>query len=165
MEPKLAGTASKTKIEIAGLDWGWIVFYAVAFLCVLGAFYCDASVNQWLVEHVSKRLRSVMGWVSKMGDWPAHVALGLLLLALAWQRGSKKWQRIFLAMLLACALAGISARIIKVAVGRPRPSAKREITTSTSRFHAKYQSFPSGHTASSTAFFGTLFLYRRRIGA
>ena len=51
--------------------------------------------------------------VSRFGDWPSHVVLGLLLLGTAWIRGSRKWSRIFLAMLIAMSLAGVAANVIK----------------------------------------------------
>ncbi|MGC2352417.1 MAG: phosphatase PAP2 family protein, partial [Candidatus Udaeobacter sp.] len=102
--------------------------------------------------------------VSRFGDWPFHVALGLLLLGIAWRRGSKKWTRIFLSMLLAMAIAGIAGDVIKRAVPRARPSVKSELRWGGPRFNTKYHSFPSGHVAASMAFFGVLVFARRRIG-
>ena len=63
--------------------------------------------------------------VSRFGDWPEHIAAGLLLVAIAWWRGSKRWVRIGLTMILACALAGIAARGLKIATGRARPRSNR----------------------------------------
>ena len=59
--------------------------------------------------------------VSRYGDWPEHVIAGLLLIAVAWLRGSKRWMQIGLTMMIACALAGITARGMKIATGRARP--------------------------------------------
>ena len=63
-----------------------------------------------------------MRGVGQFGDWPEHVTLGLVLLVLAYWRRSKKWMRIAAAMILACALAGVGARVVKIAAGRARPS-------------------------------------------
>jgi undecaprenyl-diphosphatase len=116
------------------------------------------------VEHQNRALRSFMRNVSRFGDWPFHVALGLLLLGIAWRRGNKKWTRVFLSMLLAMAIAGIAGDVIKRAIPRARPSVKSELRWGGPRFNTKYHSFPSGHVAASMAFFGVLIFAHRRIG-
>jgi undecaprenyl-diphosphatase len=88
----------------------------------------------------------------------------LVLLAIAWIRDSKKWMRIFLAMLTAIAIAGVAGQVIKRAIPRARPSVKSELRWGGPRFSSKYHAFPSGHVAASTAFFGVLLLARRRVG-
>src|SRR5437870_11201248 len=68
-------------------------------------------------------------------------------------------------MLIALALAGVVGRGIKIVTARARPSVKMEEVLYWSRFSStKYHSFPSGHTAASTAFFGVLFFASWRIG-
>ena len=103
--------------------------------------------------------------VSRYGDWPEHIALGVILLTLAWTRASKRWMRVFAAMIVACALAGIGARVVKIATGRARPTVQTESSWNGPRLTARYNSFPSGHTAASTAFFATLVFAGWRIGA
>ena len=103
--------------------------------------------------------------VSRYGDWPEHVALGLVLLGISYWRGSKRWRRIFAAMLIACALAGVSARAVKIATGRSRPNVQTEAGWNGPRLSARYNAFPSGHTAASTAFFATLAFASWRVGA
>jgi undecaprenyl-diphosphatase len=66
-------------------------------------------------------------------------------------------------MILACALAGIAARGLKITTGRARPSVKQELGWNGPRFSPKYNSFPSGHTAATAAFFGVVFLANRRL--
>jgi undecaprenyl-diphosphatase len=109
-------------------------------------------------------MRNFMRYVSLFGDWPSHIALGLLFLGIAWICESKKWVRIFLAMVVAMSIAGVTGHVIKRTIPRPRPSVKTEIHWGGSRFSSKYHSFPSGHVGASTAFFCTLFLANRRIG-
>jgi len=106
-----------------------------------------------------------MRGVSRFGDWPAHIALGFVLLVLAYWRRSKKWMRIAAAMIVACALAGAVARVVKISTGRARPSVQTEAAWNGPNFRARYNAFPSGHTAASTAFFATLVLACWRIGA
>ena len=142
----------------------WLVGIAIAAIAIGAAFYLDDTVWQFIRQHQNRAVRSFMQNVSRFGDWPSHVVLGLLLLGIAWWRGSKKWTRIFLAMLLAMAIAGVAGHLIKRTVPRARPSVKSELHWGGPRFSTKYHSFPSGHVAASMAFFGVLIFARRRIG-
>jgi undecaprenyl-diphosphatase len=143
--------------------WGLLIFSAG--LLLLASFYFDAGAQAWIAEHQSAAVKKFMRGVSWLGDWPGHISLGFILLVLGYWRRSKKWMRIAAAMILACALAGAVARIVKVSTGRARPSVQTEATWSGPNFNARYNAFPSGHTAASTAFFGTLALASWRIGA
>jgi len=142
----------------------WLVGPAIAVSAIAAAFYLDDSVWNFITHHQNRAVRNFMRSVSLFGDWPSHVALGLLLLGIAWRRQSKKWMRIFLSMLLAMAIAGVAGTVIKRTVPRARPSVKSEVRWGGPRFSTKYHAFPSGHVAASTAFFGVLIFARRRIG-
>jgi len=142
----------------------WLVGIAIVAIAIGTAFYLDDPVWHFITQHQNHTVRSFMHNVSRFGDWPSHVALGLLLLGIAWWRGSKKWTRIFLSMLLAMAIAGIAGQVIKRTIPRARPSVKSELRWGGPRFSTKYHAFPSGHVAASTAFFGVLIFARRRIG-
>jgi membrane-associated phospholipid phosphatase len=145
--------------------WWWGLVILVAGLLVLASFYLDGATLAWISAHQSAGLRKFMRGVSQFGDWPEHISLGLVLLVLAYWRRSKKWMRIAAAMILACALAGVGARVVKIAVGRARPSVATETAWRSPSLSARYNAFPSGHTAASTAFFATLALASWRIGA
>ena len=142
----------------------WLVGIAIAAIAIGVAFYLDDTVWHFVQQHQNPTLRNLMRNVSRFGDWPAHVVLGLLLVGIAWWRGSKRWTRIFLSMLLAMAIAGVAGHVIKRTVPRARPSVKLELRWGGPRFSTKYHSFPSGHVGASTAFFGILIFARRRIG-
>lgn len=142
----------------------WLVGIVIAAIAIALGFYFDDSVRDFMAQHQERLLRNFMRGVSLIGDWPSHVALGLVLLAIAWIRDSKKWMRIFLAMLTAMAIAGIAGQVIKRTIPRARPSVKSELRWGGPRFSSKYHAFPSGHVAASTAFFGVLLLARRRVG-
>jgi membrane-associated phospholipid phosphatase len=142
----------------------WLIWIAIASIAIAAAFYLDDTVWNFITHHQSRAMRNFMRDVSRFGDWPSHVALGLLLLGVAWIRGSKKWTRIFLSMLLAMAIAGIAGSVIKRTIPRARPSVQSEFRWGGPRFSTKYHAFPSGHVAASTAFFGVLLFARRRIG-
>ena len=142
----------------------WLIGIAIAAIAIGAAFYLDDTVWHFILQHQNRAVRSFMQNVSRFGDWPSHVVLGVFLLGIAWWRGSKRWARIFLSMLVAMAIAGMTGHVIKRAVPRARPSVKSELRWGGPRFSTKYHSFPSGHVAASTAFFGVLIFARRRIG-
>jgi undecaprenyl-diphosphatase len=142
----------------------WIIAGLIAAAVIAIAFWLDEPVRQFLLQHRSRGLYLVMQFVSKFGDWPEHLALGLVLLAIAWWRGSKQWLRVFVAMLIALALAGLVARVIKIGTGRARPSVKTEETWNGPRLSSKFHAFPSGHVAAAAGFFGVLLFRKRLIG-
>ena len=143
----------------------WLVVFLCAALILIACFYADPSVQAWMTRQQLPALRNFMIAVSRYGDWPEHVLLGLALLGIAYWRGNKRWGRIFAAMVLACALAGVAARVVKISTGRARPHVQTEAGWNGPRLSPRYNSFPSGHTAASTAFFATLAFASWRIGA
>jgi undecaprenyl-diphosphatase len=151
---------------LAAFRW-WYLFFFAAGLALLASFYLDPRALAWVAQHQDAGARSFFRTVSKFGDWYEHVAVGFILLGLAWWRGNKRWMRIVTAMILACALAGVAARAVKISTGRPRPAAETETSAMWNgpSLKARYNAFPSGHTAASTAFFATLALVSWRIGA
>jgi membrane-associated phospholipid phosphatase len=156
---------TETEITSSRFPKTWIALAAVALIALVVAFFLDHAAAAWIGAHSSPELKRVMQTVSRVGDWPAHVIAGLLGIAIAFVAKSKMWMRIFLAMLVALALAGVTGRVIKLATGRARPSVKTEAHWNGPRFSSKYHAFPSGHTASATAFFVALFLKRKKFGA
>ena len=142
----------------------WLIGIVLAAIAIATAFYFDDTVRDFVAEHQNPTMRNFMRNVSFYGDWPSHVALGLLLLGIAWRCQSKKWMRIFLSMLVAMAIAGLAGSVIKRTIPRARPSVKSELRWGGPRLSTKYHAFPSGHVGASTAFFGVLIFARRRIG-
>lgn len=150
--------------KIVALRW-WGLFIFSAGLLLLASFYFDAGAQAWIAQHQSGAVKKFMRGVSRLGDWPGHISLGLILLVLAYWRRNKRWMRIAAAMIVACALAGSVARVAKISTGRARPTVQTEAAWGGPNFSARYNAFPSGHTAASTAFFATLALASWRIGA
>src|SRR5207244_12447720 len=130
----------------------WLIGIAVAVLAIALGFYFDDTVRDFMAEHQTPALRSFMRYVSLFGDWPSHVAFGLLLLAIAWIRDSKKWTCIFLAMLIAMSLAGVTGNVIKRTIPRRRPSVHTALRWGGRHSSSDYHSFPPGPVAASTAF-------------
>jgi membrane-associated phospholipid phosphatase len=165
LERKIASGKSDGKLFVKrGTAFYWLIGIVIAATAIAVSFHFDDSVRDFMMQHQNPGLRNFMRYVSLLGDWPLHAAVGLVLLGLAWRRGSKQWTRIFLAMLLAMMLAGVVGTVIKQTVPRARPSVYTDARWGGPRFSSKYQSFPSGHVGASTAFFGVLVVARRRVG-
>ena len=143
----------------------WTLGVVIAVITIAVAFYFDSTVAAFMTSHQSPGVRNFMINVSRFGDWPEHFLVGLALLGLARWRGNKRWARIFLAMLVALSIAGLTGRAIKVTTGRARPSVKSEQMWNGPRWSdSKYHSFPSGHVDASLGFFAVLLLANWRIG-
>lgn len=143
----------------------WVIMAIVAALLLIGSFYFDDSVVRLVNEHPNARLKAAGGFVSHYGDWPEHAGLGVALWLLAWLLKSRRWQRIVLMMILASVLGGLTADVVRGATGRPRPSTHVPDGWYGLHLDYKYNAFPSGHTAASTAFFGVLLFVEWPIGA
>ena len=143
----------------------WLLFGAVAVLVMAASFQLDAAVQSWMTAHRTPGLRHAMRWVSYVGDWVGHVVAALLAAAIAYRRGNRRWVRICVAMIIALAVAGVVTRVVKVAAGRSRPAVEIDAGFNGPRFTAKYHAFPSGHTASSVAYFGVLAFVNLRLFA
>jgi undecaprenyl-diphosphatase len=171
---RIADFTEVLKISSVKSDWNlfvkrdavfyWLIGIVIAAIAIAASFYFDDSIRDFMAQHQSRAMRSFMRYVSLFGDWPGHTALGLILLAVAWVRGSKNWTRTFLSMLIAMSIAGLAGSVIKRAIPRPRPSVHSELRWGGQRFSSKYHAFPSGHVVASAAFFAALFFARRRIG-
>lgn len=143
----------------------WILGIVIAAAAIAVAFYFDNAVRDFMAQHQSRGVYNFMRNVSRVGDWPEHFLLGLALFSFARWRGHKEWARIFLAMLIALSIAGVTGRVLKVTTGRARPSVNAEhVWNGLSVSGSKYHSFPSGHVDASVGFFAVLVLARRRIG-
>ncbi|HSH39634.1 MAG TPA: phosphatase PAP2 family protein [Chthoniobacterales bacterium] len=134
----------------------WLVFAAAAGLILAASFQLDAAVQSWMREHRAPGIRSVMRWVSYIGDWVGHAVAALIGAGIAYLRQNRRWLRICVAMIVALAIAGVATRVVKVAAGRSRPSVEIDAGFNGPRFTAKYHAFPSGHMAASLAYFGII---------
>lgn len=139
----------------------WLIGIVIVLVAVAASFYLDGAVRDFMAQHQDRGMHRFMLNVSRFGDWPAHFILGLVLMAIAWERGSKKWTRVFLSMLIALVIAGVVGRGVKIVTARARPSVKTEEVRN--RLSTHYHAFPSGHVAASMGFFGVLFFVRRKI--
>ncbi|MFL6541228.1 MAG: phosphatase PAP2 family protein [Chthoniobacterales bacterium] len=142
------------------------VFLCIALCLALlgGAFLLDIPMRDWVNAHYSERAEHLMRFITKWGDAPSHLVAGSIALIFALICKRRSWALIFAAMLLACVIAGVANPTIKTLAGRSRPNVKVNVGWNGPSFEQRYQSFPSGHTLSSSAFFSALLLVRRRVG-
>lgn len=144
--------------------WGSIIAVIAGCLLVIASFMLDNAVHTWQHIHRWRNILLLSRYVTRLTDWPVHVIVGLSLAGVTWWRGNKKWSRIFLAMILAGALAGTAAYALKLSTGRVRPSVKVEKVWGGPDVRQNFQSFPSGHTAFTSGFFALLFFVSWRLG-
>lgn len=74
------------------------------------------------------------------------------------------WRRVALAMFMAACLAGISVNVLRLTTGRPRPKMEVPDRFTGPTINYKYQSFPSGHSATSAAASTVLLLSLPGVG-
>jgi undecaprenyl-diphosphatase len=145
--------------------WIWTLAILIGVALIYAAFLADGSIHEWQQAHRWRHRQELGRVITRVTDWPVHVAVGLVLAGIAWWRGKKRWVVIFLSMVAAAAVAGTAAYGLKVVVGRPRPAVKIErLADRADSFRPNYQAFPSGHSAASAAFFGVLFFVCWRLG-
>ncbi len=135
----------------------WI---ALAAAVLAASFYFDAAVQSWMTARFSLGGEAVMRTVSKWGDAPTHLVVGLTGAAIFCAIGNRRWTLIFAAMVLACVIAGTVNPAVKTLAGRSRPSVKTGVAWNGPTLEQKHRSFPSGHTVLTTAFFSALVLAR-----
>jgi membrane-associated phospholipid phosphatase len=95
-----------------------------------------------------------------------------VLLTIAWMRRACRLAHLIFCMMLASTLAGATVNSIRLLSGRTRPSEREARSGWYGLWYGKtfllrknkFHSFPSGHTASAFAFFGTAAWARRRWG-
>ena len=143
---------------------------ALAAGLIVAAFCSDDACMQWMQAHQSRTASRLASKLSEFGDWPELMVYGSMVLAIAWMRRRGRLAHLLLCMMLASTLAGATVNGIRVLSGRTRPS-EREIRSGWYGLwygktfllrKNKFHSFPSGHTASAFAFFGTAaWAYRR----
>jgi membrane-associated phospholipid phosphatase len=138
----------------------------------VAAFSGDDACLRWMHAHQNPTVASWASKFSRYGDWPELMVYGSVALAIARVRRAGRLVHLIVCMMLAATLAGATVNAVRLLSGRTRPS-EREIRdgwyglwygkTFLLRKN-KFHSFPSGHTASAFAFFGTAAWAHRRWG-
>lgn len=141
-------------------------------LLMKSAFLADMPVRAFILqlegttwEHSSQKL--FFGFVSRYGDWPELMFLGIFGFLMARWCQSLKWQRVFLIAMIASTLAGAATNTLRLTTGRTRPRVSPSMEQAWygpyhqgkwTIGHAEVNSFPSGHTATAFGFATVIFL-------
>jgi membrane-associated phospholipid phosphatase len=161
-----------TRLVVAGL------LAVFAGLLITFAFQNDGWARDRIKELQGKGWKKssqyrFQGSVSRYGDWPWLMVAGGAGLLIAWRVRNRDWQRILVTAMVASTVAGALVNTVRLTSGRVRPSAEKEIGPGWyGPFHngqltigePKYNSFPSGHTATGVGFAGVLLFARPWLG-
>ena len=141
----------------------------IGILAILAAFALDAPVDDALRLQPQGDAYRFAGFLSRIGDWPPLLLVGLGLVLFFYLRGRREISRLILLALVAGMLAGFSATIIRSTTGRTRPSSQVPQGFYGLRYNShwtvgKYEfgAFPSGHTATVAGLTAAFWLVRRR---
>lgn len=133
---------------------------------IAASFYYDDAVRQEIREIQGKGWRKSEGYqfhgaVRKWGDWPWLMVAGGLGVAAATLAKNRRWTRLLVTAMVASTLAGILINFSRLTTGRTRPRAGSEVVQGFyGPWHdgkllignSKFNSFPSGHTATAFGF-------------
>jgi len=155
-----------------------IVLALASVTAITLAFRYDHEIRKALVADQGKNWKKTDDYkfyttVRKYGDYPQLMLLGAIGLLIAWKLRSREWIRIVVAAIIASTLAGMVANASRLTTGRTRP---RESPKIEQGFYGpwhngklligdpRYNSFPSGHTATAFGFAGAILFASPWIG-
>lgn len=147
--------------------WLWLVLFA-GFTCIVAGLLhpWDPALEAWVRGHQTPRYAAFAGQLSHWGELHLAPLFALILLAVVgfWRRRPRLGWAALAGLLAGCA-GGIFVNILKVIVGRPRPSTS--LLDGPNWFHLGYDyaSFPSGHATHCMAVAGAVVVLAPRSGA
>jgi membrane-associated phospholipid phosphatase len=142
-----------------------VIALMMALVLILISFLVDGSVERLVLEWNGGHWSHLpaVALLSRYGDWPELMLLGVLGLVLARRLRNARWQRILLSAMIASTLAGMAVNASRLTTGRTRPRAAAEQGWYGPRHDGKwmigaadFNSFPSGHTATAVGFAGVI---------
>lgn len=164
-EPPSQHHAPRHLLREIGLVWrgGWSRLRSLCWLILIVTGIGVALI--WLGNDVDKSLleqarlnanvtaKESAIFISDYSDLNFAVPVSLAFWIFGVLRRRARWRRMGIACIMAALMAGLIVNIFKVAVGRPRPDAVKAYPDSFYGFNtrSKLRSYPSGHTATSTA--------------
>jgi len=142
-----------------------LVCIAVVAMGCSFLFSRDLEWNRQLTTGRSNGLKDFAFQVSRWGDLPTGtfiIAGGLLLAGFAGKR--RDWRTAGVACLLAASVAGLSVKALSASLGRPRPNKAGITRLQGPTLNRDFQSFPSGHSATSFGTAGALAVVLPPVG-
>ena len=150
---------------------GIAVFFLLCFFIIAlkVAFVADAPVRLAIVNTEGptwneSSTKKIVAALSRYGNWPELMLLGVIGFLMARHWSSPRWQKIFLCAMLASTLAGGLVNTLRLTTGRTRPRVGEQHWYGP--YHAgkwtignpEFNSFPSGHTATAVGFATVILL-------
>jgi membrane-associated phospholipid phosphatase len=147
----------------------WATWLILAVVISGVAFWSDEACIRWMLAHRTRDWARVAGALSRWGDWPELMVLGVAIFFVGWMQRARRLVHLVLCMMTASTLAGATVNSVRLLSGRTRPNAVgvrpgwyglwygRQFLIGKNQFHG----FPSGHTGAAFAFFGTVAWARR----
>lgn len=128
-------------------------FFLVAVAAGLAAFWALTRLDPLFREAIAPwrtpLFRAVMEWVTWFGQGWVLGVLALVVALAAYRLGRPELVRAGVVAVPALIVSGLAARVIKILVARPRPTAAAgALDAWWPSFSAAYNSFPSGHATS-----------------
>lgn len=159
----------------------WLVLALLLIFSVAAtwtAFQYDRPIRDAIVKAQGKHFKKsdaykLHGAIRKWGDWPWLMVYGGLGFLAAWKLRNRDWMRILAAAMLASTIAGMLANASRLTTGRTRPRESPKIEQGFyGPWHngkltigeSKYNSFPSGHTATAFGFAGPILYAHPLLG-
>ncbi len=143
-----------------------VVFIAVVFLTAFFTVY-DYPISVWAETLPGADDKgSFYGWVDVWGEYPTWVIIGIGAIMWLVSYRKKEWAKyrpyLWFLFLTAIIAPGIIGRLLKIIIGRPRPSYVHDMSEFLPLFALgsdySNNSFPSGHTAAAFTLFALVFL-------
>jgi membrane-associated phospholipid phosphatase len=147
--------------------WWWGILALVTAFA--SALVFDGTVDAWLAAERVFAIERAAKFISRSLAWHWLIGAAAVALLIAWRARRRDWQRVLCTMMIAASIAGLTADLLRGLSGRTRPYSKAE-----QGFYGpqrdgqwligqhEFNSFPSGHTTTITAFVLPLIIWRRR---
>jgi membrane-associated phospholipid phosphatase len=148
-----------------------VLLVAGILLCGL-SFFFDEAVVGWVKLHNIKLLNGFARFLSAYGDWPQLMVFAVVGLGIAALIRNQALVQLLICMMISSSIAGALVNTVRLTSGRARPNYAEATQEWNGLWHGrqfllfnnKYHSFPSGHSAAASAFFGVPLFARRTHG-
>lgn len=131
--------------------WLLLAVYAALTVVVFGMWPYDRALHERITENRPETLVKISNKFRRWGDFRDTVTITLIVFTAGWIARRRAWRRAALAAFLAACIAGLLANVVRFTAGRPRPPENIPDRFYGPTMRYQMQSFPSGHSATSTA--------------
>ncbi len=111
-----------------------IVLFSILTLALIGSFFIDQNVTNWIVDHRIPILNLFFVNLTHLGGFVTVPIFGIIAYLC-----TKKHKRQIVWIIITTAIAGVLALVLKYIIARPRPDVLFLVQ------EPKTMSFPSGH--------------------